>query len=244
MINYLQTYWTADGTYPDVNLGIEGAVATVTVDTSVTSVTIPYFGGTQAVDRLITVEGDFDGEFICQMAFTASGGEEAVVAWSKMIENNDISVFYGRRAADGLMTLWGACYADKATVDTADDFYGVYKWIGNPDEGWFAATQYMNGAGGSKVLAGGEPDGEMAFLAIRNDDAVGPVPHYLVSTIANLTGGTAIADADILNEDDDGLPLQATRDVFKYIEVGNAACLGYLTEYPDAEADILPLIDG
>jgi hypothetical protein len=243
MINELQEYWDEDGTYEDIPLGIADGTATVTVDSSVTSVNIPFYGGTQAVDRLITVEGEFEGdEFECQIAFRISGGEEAIVVWSKMVAVNDISLFYGRRAADGLMTIWGACFADKATVDTSDDFYGAFKWVGNPDEGWFAATQITNAADDSWILAGGEPDGDMAFLATRTDDAEGPVPFYLVCTMDNFTGGTPIADEDILNGDDTP-PLQATQDVLKYIEEGNASCLGFLTEYPDAEAEILPLIE-
>ncbi|MRR08412.1 MAG: hypothetical protein EG828_16130, partial [Deltaproteobacteria bacterium] len=214
IINAFSSYWVASGTYEDIPIPDAGGSGTVdlTIEAESAVVTIPFFGGTVTVDRVITIDGNIDGmgTFQCKMGFTTGAGEEEMVVRTSFTETGEVSMFYGSKASDGLMNIWAAVFTDKATVATTDDFGGAIKWRGNPDEGWFAISQGMSGAGGSKIMAGGEPDGSMAFLASRLDDNVGPdVPYYLVCTIANITGGTAPAGGSIINGNTTP-PLEAT----------------------------------
>ncbi len=241
MINGFSAYWPAAGTYEDIAIPGGGGTIALTVETDVESVTIPFFGGTITVDRVVTIDGLIVGmgNFECKMGFTIDGDEESIVVRTDFEDTGEVSVFYGNRASEGVINIWAAMYADKATADTADDFTGALKWRGNPDEGWFAISQYMNGAGGTKILAGGEPDGTMAFLARRGDDNVGPdVPYYLACTIANITGGTPPEGGSIINGNTTP-PSTAANDVYQYIIDGNASCLGYLSTYPASADDIV-----
>jgi hypothetical protein len=244
IINSFSDYWQVSGEYDGVTLPIFNTSATLTVDTSVESVNIPFFGGTQAVDRLITIQGTIvdAAEFEAQMAFKTGSDGEAIVVWTHFPDKGETSMFYGTKNAEGEMEAWAACFVDKGTPETTDDFQMALKWKGNPDEKIFAVTQYKSGGMTGNILAGGSPDGDMAFLAqfVSDDDiTANGDPYYLVCTLTDITENTephpTIINGAITP------PLQADNDVLKYIENGNASCLGYLSSYPEQASDVQPL---
>jgi hypothetical protein len=240
IINSFEADWQKSGVYDNVTLPIFNTTAKLTVDTSVKSVTIPFFGGTLAVDRLLTIEGDLDGStgFVAKMAFTSTADGESMVVRTYFPDKGETSMFYGKKATNGELDAWAACFVDHGTPDdTSDDFYMALKWHGNTTEGWFALTQYKNSGGGSKLLAGGSSKGDMAFLAFRGDDVDAALnPYYLICTTDNITGNTQ-PDGGIINGTDVP-PLETNNTVLKYIEVGNTSCLGYLTSYPEQASDV------
>jgi hypothetical protein len=244
IINSFSDYWQVSGEYDGVTLPIFNTAATLTVDTSVDSVTIPFFGGTQAVDRLITVEGSIDGinGFEAQMAFSTGTDEEAIVVWTYFPDKGETSMFYGTKNASGEMDAWAACFVDHGTPETTDDFQMALKWKGNPDEKRFAVTQYKSGGITANILAGGSPDSEMAFLAkldSADDIIANGDPYYLVCTLTDITENTEPHPAIINGAMTP--PHQADNDVLKYIENGNDNCLGYLAAYPEQASDVQPL---
>ncbi len=244
IINSFSDYWQTSGEYNDVILPIFNTTANLTVDTSVNSVNIPFFGGNQAVDRLITVEGTLDGltGFEAQMAFTTSADGEAIVVWTHFPGKGETSMFFGRKDAAGEMDAWAACFVDQETPDTSDDFQMALKWKGNPSEKQFAVTQYKSGGITAQILAGGSPESDMAFLAkldSADDVAANGDPYYLVCTNEDITENT-LPHPDIVN----GTltpPYEVDNDVLKYIENGNDYCLGYLTSYPEQASDVQAL---
>jgi hypothetical protein len=249
MINQYSAGWSTDGE-TEIEYQ-EGMTATMTVDTTVESVTVPFFTDSegdpivQAVNRLITVEAD---AMNLKMAFTVDGDEEALVVRFERTDSDgtETAVFYATRADDGQIDIKSACYVD---YTAQDDYYGAFMWSGNPDaaEPWFALSQFTNAAGGSWILAGGEPDGDMAFLSIRNDDNnVGESGSdeacYLICQLANVGNGDAFTGT-IYREETDMSPAallaaNPTWTSLNYIIDGGEDCLGYIDEYVGQSDDL------
>jgi hypothetical protein len=242
ILNSLRDYWQTDGVHEGVTLGDESMTLTmtVTVDTSVKSVTVPFFtddGGQpveQAVDRLVTIEGTMTGgdSINAQIAFSTSADGEAIVVRTYFVDKGETSMFYGiKNDVTGELDASAACFVDEGADG---NFEVALKWHGNTQEGTFALTQYKNSCGNTHILAGGEAAGDMAFLAqIGTDTGAGGDPWYIVCNTANLNGTQVdeFLNAAISLDGDD-------RPVLDYIKEGNSSCLGYLNSYPESADDI------
>jgi hypothetical protein len=247
-LNELQDYWQTDGVYQDVTVPLEiaGTTATLnvtmTVDTSVKSITVPFFGSTQAVDREITLEGtiarDGDSDNIdAEIAFATTDAGEVVVARTVFEDKGETSMFYGSKA-DGELDAWAACYVDEGTPGvSSEDFHVALKWHGNPSEKVFALTQYKgSNEHETKILAGGHADGDMAFLASSTDDLIDNTnPYYLICTPDILDGSSLVVPDVYIGT---GLAADTSNAVLNYIKDGNASCLGYLDSYPADASDV------
>jgi len=148
-------------------------------------------------------------------------------------DGEEIGAYYGSRNSDtGIIEIWNACYVP----DDEDPFYGSFKWKGNPDEDWFAITQFTNATDSDwSVMGGGSVSGDMAFIG-KNGDTVGE--YYIVVDIDDIEGDGVHADPTTITASATTAPDPDTTAVHAYITTGNDSCLGYLTTYPDEATDI------
>jgi hypothetical protein len=251
ILNEFREYWLTSATLPNISMTVDSGggpmdvVVDVTVDTTVSSVTVPFFTDgsgnpiDQDVDRLITIEGTINGTdtLVAQIAFSTGPDGEVMVVRTQFPDKGETSMFYGiKNEATHELTAWAACYVDHGD---GDYMMIALKGGGNTESGTFALTQYKNGSGDTYILAGGEAAGSMAFLAEVGDDADSEGdPWYIVCTSANLSGTEVdefLNATDSLAGDD--------RAVLDFVKDGNASCLGYLDAYPESAADIQALID-
>jgi len=204
---------------------IEYNEVTVSIDNDVTSVDVPFFGNAVSVDRVITVSSDAEG-FTVHLAFTVESDAEALVAHFEL-NTGEIGAFYATRDSDtGTIEIWAAIYSN--------DFKGSFKWKGNPDEDWFAITQYTDATATDwSVMGGGSVNGDMAFIG-KNGDTAGE--YYLVVDIDDIQGDGPHADPGTIHLVP--VPDVSVNDVYAYITEGNDSCLGYLTEFPEIPGDI------
>jgi len=227
IINEISEKWDEEEDFT-ANNGQE--TVNVSINNTVSSITVPFWGNVVSIDRVITMEND---TCTCNVGFTIGEGEERCVA-HYVHANGETGVYYAHRnSTAGDIEIWSACYAP----DDADPFYGAFKWKGNPDAGTFAITQYTNSASGSNVMGGGDIDGNMSFIAKRGDTDPSNAEYYITLDIDDIEGDNpidpgTITAAGVTAPDPDAYPSHA------YITSGNASCLGYLTSYPSTAASL------
>ncbi len=217
LVNRFSDYWDQDGEHI-------GDGVTMTVDTGVESVVIPYldqytFGGMSvAVDRMVILQS---GDLTVRMAFAVDGEIETIVDQYE-IGDTDAGVFYTVRDGD-YRALWQASVRDARTQ---------HMWEGDVSQKWFRITECSDA--GWEVMGGGSVAGDdsmMAFSAISHEDPESDDEFYLAISLQELNNGTSPAAGvfDAAADPPDGEEERA------YITKTSSKCLGFLgnTAYPN-----------
>ncbi|MDT8273869.1 MAG: hypothetical protein RRA35_11835 [Desulfomonilia bacterium] len=226
MINRFADVWDFDGGYTEDEL-------TLTVDTSVSAVSIPYLRGlfsdliSVEVDRKMSLEGP--GNLSVHMAFTM---EENFLELVQQYEKGaaEAAVYYAVRT-DDLLRIWIASVKGDSKVQLM--------WEGSVEEQRFRITVCSNVTGNWEVMGGGSieaPESRMAFMA-RNDATNNSLDeYYLTISYEDLLDGEEqeIYDAAMTPPNPD------EEEEHAYITTGNANCLEFLGigEYPERTEDL------
>ncbi|MGC9325755.1 MAG: hypothetical protein ACP5G0_13520 [Desulfomonilia bacterium] len=211
LVNEFRDDWDTDGEYTNGDV-------TISIDTSVSTVTIPYLGGffsgliSIQVDREVYLEGP-EG-LIIHMAFTSDGTTQTIVEQYEQ-GGADAGVYYAFR--DGsTIRIWHASVRDSLVQ---------FMWEGALDEQWFRITECTNYTGNWEVMGGGsiaESDSLMSFMA-RNDEMNDSRDEfYLTISYEDLLGGVEQEVYDAADVPPSG------SGVLAYITEGDPKCLGFL----------------
>ncbi|HDP26238.1 MAG TPA: hypothetical protein ENN34_12460 [Deltaproteobacteria bacterium] len=226
MINRFADVWDFDGTYTEDEL-------TLTVDNSVSAVSIPYLRGlfsdliSVEVDREVFLKGP--GDLTVHMAFAL---DEDFLELVQQYEKGaaEAGVFYAVWI-DDLLRIWIASVRGDSKVQLM--------WEGSVEEQRFRITVCSNETGNWEVMGGGSieaPESRMAFMA-RNDATNNSLDeYYLTISYEDLLDGVEqeIYDAVTTPPDPDEWGEHA------YIAAGNVNCLEFLGigEYPERIEDL------
>ncbi|HPW70154.1 MAG: hypothetical protein ACOX2W_12620 [Desulfomonilia bacterium] len=213
LANRFSDHWDQDGEHTRDGV-------TMTVDTSVESVVIPYlkqyiFGGMSvAVDRILTLKS---GALTIRMAFAADGEKETIVEQYE-IGDTEAGVFYAIRDGDH-RALWQASVRGARTQ---------HMWEGNVAQKWFRITECTDSGTNWEVMGGGSvarEDEMMAFRARSHEDSEPEDEFYLSISLEELNNGTipaaGVVDAAVDLPDGVDAPLA-------YITKSSGKCLGFL----------------
>lgn len=215
LVNRFSDYWDQDGEHT-----ADGV--TMTVDTGVEAVVIPYldqytFGGISvAVNRMVTLQS---GDLTVRMAFAVNGAVETIVEQYE-IGDTEAGVFYSVRDGD-YRALWQASVRDARTQ---------HMWEGDVAQKWFKMTECTDAGTNWEVLGGGSVAGDdsmMAFRARSHEDSGSQDEFYLAISLEDLINGTipAAGVVDAAVDSPDGVDERA------YIVETSSKCLGFLGNF-------------
>ena len=224
------SYLETAGTYEIT--GTSAGTLTMVVEDLTDGITVPYFNVTEASVTKKVVITSSDESMNLMIAYDMEGDDKAMVCHTKMVSGSETEYIVFRanyNETTQLLDIWAAGAADKT-----DAFKIQYHWKGNPDQNYFAITQYTNAAkedngsdGFWKVMGGGDINGSMVFRANTNDDPSSD--YFIVTDLAGMTSETAPSGYPA---DSSTIDSSAT-EVQKYIDTANEACLGWLTGFPE-----------
>ncbi len=212
LVNRFSDYWDQDGEHT-------GDGVTMTVDTGVESVVIPYldqyiFGGMSvAVDRMVILQS---GDLTVRMAFAVDGEMETIVEQYE-IGDTDAGVFYTVRDGD-YRALWQASVRGARTQ---------HMWEGDVAQKWFRITECTDAGTNWEIMGGGsvaDDDSMMAFSSRSHEDSGSEDEFYLSISLEELNNGIipAAGVVDAAVDSPDGVDERA------YITITSSKCLGFL----------------
>ncbi|HOS97720.1 MAG TPA: hypothetical protein PLU54_08710 [Deltaproteobacteria bacterium] len=221
MANAFADEWGTSGSYT------KGGVTAV-VDTSVTTVVIPYLGvDSPPVSRLITMT-DSSQDLTVHMAFSFLTNPPGQTLVSQYVKGTESGVYYAWFEGDKVR-IWHASVGDRKVQ---------MWWEGNTAEYWFKISECTDAAGLNwEAMGGGSIDpvaGGMAIMARNNATNFSEDRYYLTLSLDELE------DADEVDIIDGGEAPPSGTGVLAYITEGNSLCLGFLgvREYPDEVDDL------
>ncbi len=206
---------------------------TAVVDTTFTTVTIPYWSDLDTqdtMDRLVTLT-DPTKDLTINMAFYQSGGNQTIV--EQYVMGNAVSAaFYGKVVGTNVR-IWFARIGDHKVQGM---------WEGNTSSKTFKISECTNASGGNwEVMGGGSiasSSSEMAFMARNNQNtnSSDSDTYYITTTLSSLENGTLQPIINAFAQP----PNPNTDSVQAYIIEGNDSCLGFLGigQYPNTLEDL------
>jgi len=225
LINQFSDRWLTSGTYTQGTM-------TAVVNTTVTTVTIPFLGSDSpdTMDRLVTLS-DPAQHLMINMAFYQSGGNQTIV--EQYVKGNTVSAAFYARVIGSDVRIWFASIGDHKVQGM---------WEGNTDSKTFKITECSNASAGNwEVMGGGSvasSTSEMAFMARnnQNNSSSDSDTYYMTTTVSGLEDGTLqpIINAAAIP------PNPNTDSAQAYITEGNDSCLGFLGigQYPNTLDDL------
>ena len=220
LVNAFFDVWKSTGSYT------KGGITAV-VDTSVTTVVIPFLNiDSKPVERLITLNDPAQGLSL-HMAFSQRGRDQTVV--SQYVQGEKSGVYYAW-VEGSTAGIWHASVGDRRVQ---------VMWEGNTELKTFKISACTDAADLNWEVTGGgsiaSPAGEMAFVARNNVCNDSEDRYYLSTTYQELLDGDEPA-ASVRSLAADPPDYAG---VFGYIDEDNASlCLGFLGEYPASPDDL------
>jgi hypothetical protein len=203
---------------------------TAIVDTTVTTVTIPFLGSDSpdTMDRLVTLN-DPAQNITINMAFSQNGGNQTIV--EQYVKGNVSAVFLARIIGNDVQ-IWFAGIRDHKVQGM---------WEGNTGSKTFKITECTDASALNwEVMGGGSvasSTSQMAFMARNNQNgnSSDSNTYYITTTLNGLENGTLQA---IINAD--AVPPNPNTDAQAYITEGDPECFGFLgiQNYPNSLDDL------
>jgi hypothetical protein len=225
LVNQFSDQWLTSGTYTQGTM-------TAVVDTTFTTVTIPYPNPVQIpdnMDRLVTLT-DPTKDLTINMTFSQSAGNQTIV--EQYVMGNKSAVFLARIIGSDVQ-IWFAGIGDHKVQGM---------WEGDTSSKMFKITECTNASGGNwEVMGGGgiaSSSDEMAFMARnnQNNNSSDSDTYYVTTTLGSLENGTLQQPINAVAQP----PNPSTDSVQAYITEGNDSCLGFLGigQYPNTIEDL------
>lgn len=221
MVNEFSNDWGTSGTYTRSGM-------TAVVDTSVTTVTVPYLGVDSPflMERLITLSVP-DEDLTIHMAFTHAGEHQMVVEQYTIGDTR--SGVYLAEILRTTVRIWTASIRDSKVQ---------IMWDGDTSSKWFTISECTNAAGGNWEAMGGgsisSDSSEMAFMARNRATNDSNDEYYLSISSIDLRDGIeqTVYNADTTPPDGNG--------ALAYITSGKDSYVGFLgyQEYPKDIEDL------
>jgi hypothetical protein len=225
LINQFSDQWLTSGTYTQGTM-------TAVVDTTATTVTIPFLGSDSpdTMDRLVTLS-DPAQNLTINMAFYQSGSNQTIV--EQYVMGNAVSAVLLARIIGSDVQIWFASIGDHKVQGM---------WEGDTSSKTFKLSECTNASAGNwEVMGGGSvanSTSEMAFMARnnQNNNSSDSDTYNITTTLNGLENDTL---QSIFNAD--AKPPNPNTDMAQaYITDGDPECFGFLgiQNYPNTLDDL------
>jgi hypothetical protein len=180
LVNQFSARWDTSGIYTQ-------GTTTATVDTTFTTVTIPFSNSAQlpyTMDRLVTLT-EPDQNLTIHMAFSQSNGDQVIVE-QYTIGSTESGAYVARIVGDDVQIWFAGITESKVQI----------MWEGNTAEKTFTITACTNASGGNWEAMGGgsmaSSTSKMAFMARnnQNNNSSDSDTYYITTTLNDLEDGT------------------------------------------------------